>query len=145
MNQDGYIVEIIDENTAMLRMMRMSAWAKCNKCVTVSSESEEILVEVDNSIGAKVGDHVMVSMEHMNILKATFLVYVIPMILLIFGIVGSYYILDGIGFSGVKEVVATIIGIILMALSYIYLKINDKKFRESREYVPVVTKILFDL
>lgn len=87
----------------------------------------------------------MVSMEHMNILKATFLVYVIPMILLIFGIVGSYYILDGIGFSGVKEVVATIIGIILMALSYIYLKINDKKFRESREYVPVVTKILFDL
>lgn len=87
----------------------------------------------------------MVSMEHMNILKATFLVYVIPMILLIVGIVGSYYILDGIGFSGAKEVVAAIIGIILMALSYIYLKINDKKFRESREYVPVVTKILFDL
>ncbi len=87
----------------------------------------------------------MVSMEHMNILKATFLVYVIPMILLIVGIVGSYYILDSIGFNGAKEVVAAIIGIILMALSYIYLKINDNKFRESREYVPVVTKILFDL
>lgn len=87
----------------------------------------------------------MVSMEHMNILKATFLVYVIPMILLIVGIVGSYYILDSIGFNGAKEIVAAIIGIILMALSYIYLKINDNKFRESREYVPVVTKILFDL
>ena len=145
MNQDGYIVEILDENTAVLRMMRMSACAKCGKCMSASSESEEILVEVDNAIGAKVGDHVVVSMEHINVMKATFLVYVIPMVLLIVGIVGSYYALNAIGFAGPTEVVAAVIGIALMGLSYIYLKINDKKFKESREYVPVVTKILFDL
>ena len=145
MNQEGYIVEILDENTAVLRMMRMSACAKCGKCMSASSESEEILVEVDNAIGAKVGDHVVVSMEHINVMKATFLVYVIPMVLLIVGIVGSYYALNAIGFAGPTEVVAAVIGIALMGLSYIYLKINDKKFKESREYVPVVTKILFDL
>lgn len=145
MNQDGYIVEIVDEETAIMRMMRMSACAKCGKCMNASSESEEILVEVDNTIGAKVGDHVMVNMEHINVMKATFLVYVIPMVLLIVGIVGSYYALNAIGFAGPTEVVAAIIGIALMGLSYIYLKINDKKFKESREYVPVVTKILFDL
>jgi len=143
MNQDGYIVEIIDEDTAIMRMMRMSACAKCGKCMNAASESEEILVEVDNAIGAKVGDHVMVSMEHINVMKATFLVYV--MILLIVGIVGSYYALNAIGFTGATEIVAAVIGIALMGLSYIYLKINDKKFKESREYVPVVTKILFDL
>ena len=67
------------------------------------------------------------------------------MVLLIVGIVGSYYALNAIGFNGATEVVAAVIGIALMGLSYIYLKINDKKFKESREYVPVVTKILFDL
>ena len=90
MNQDGYIVEVVEEDTAIMRMMRMSAWSKCGKCMTVSSESEEILVEVDNSIGAKVGDHVMVSMEHINVMKATFLVYVIPMVLLIVGIIWNW-------------------------------------------------------
>ena len=145
MNQDGYIVEIIDEDTAIMRMMRLSACAKCGKCMNAASESEEILVEVDNAIGAKVGDHVMVSMEHINVMKATFLVYVIPMILLIVGILGSYYALNAMGFAGATEIVAAVIGIALMGLSYIYLKINDKKFKESREYVPVVTKILFDL
>lgn len=129
MNQDGYIVEIIDEDTAMMRMMRMSACAKCGKCMSASSESEEILVEVDNTIGAKVGDHVVVSMEHINVMKATFLVYVIPMVLLIVGIVGSYYALNAIGFNGATEVVAAVIGIALMGLSYIYLKINDKSLK----------------
>ena len=145
MNQDGYIVEIIDEDTPMMRMMRMSACAKCGKGMSASSVSEEFLVEVDNTIGAKVGDHVVVSMEHINVMKATILVYVIPMVLLIVGIVRSYYALNAIGFNGATEVVAAVIGIALMGLSYIYLKINDKKFKESREYVPVVTKILFDL
>lgn len=114
MNQDGYIVEIIDEDTAMMRMMRMSACAKCGKCMSASSESEEILVEVDNTIGAKVGDHVVVSMEHINVMKATFLVYVIPMVLLIVGIVGSYYALNAIGFNGATEVVAAVIGLSLI-------------------------------
>nr|WP_246082044.1 SoxR reducing system RseC family protein [Peptacetobacter hominis] len=113
--------------------------------MTVSSESEEILVEVDNSIGAKVGDHVIVSMEHMNILKAAAYVYIVPMIALIAGIVIAYYVLGMAGVESGREIISAVIGIVLMAVSYLYLKFNDKKFKESREYIPIVTRILMDI
>ena len=79
MNQQGYVIEIVDKNTAKLRMQKHSACASCGKCKDLSSESKEILVEVDNTIGAKIGDYVEVNMENINVLKATALAYLVPL------------------------------------------------------------------
>ena len=57
MNQQGDIVEIVDSVTAKLKLKRYSACVSCGKCAT-TSESKDIIVEVDNTIGAKVGDRV---------------------------------------------------------------------------------------
>ena len=144
MNQQGYIIEIVDNKTAKLKMQRHSACASCGKCQTLSSESKEILVEVDNSIGAKPGDHVEVNMENMNVLKATALAYVVPLIFLLVGTIVSYFMLDMIiSTQGIiVELISGIIGIMLMLLSYVILKRNDSKFRDSRKFIPVITKII---
>lgn len=144
MNQQGYIIEIVDNKTAKLKMQRHSACASCGKCQTLSSESKEILVEVDNSIGAKPGDHVEVNMENMNVLKATALAYVVPLIFLLVGTIVSYFMLDMIiSTQGIiVELISGIIGIMLMLLSYVILKKNDSKFRDSRKFIPVITKII---
>lgn len=144
MNQQGYIIEIVDDKTAKLKMQRHSACASCGKCQTLSSESKEILVEVDNSIGAKPGDHVEVNMENMNVLKATALAYLVPLIFLLVGTIVSYFMLDMIiSTQGIiVELISGIIGIMLMLLSYVILKRNDSKFRDSRKFIPVITKII---
>lgn len=144
MNQQGYIIEIVDDKTAKLKMQRHSACASCGKCQTLSSESKEILVEVDNSIGAKPGDHVEVNMENMNVLKATALAYLVPLIFLLVGTIVSYFMLDMIISSQgiIVELISGIIGIMLMLLSYVILKRNDSKFRDSRKFIPVITKII---
>lgn len=144
MNQQGYIIEIVDNKTAKLKMQRHSACASCGKCQTLSSESKEILVEVDNSIGAKPGDHVEVNMENMNVLKATALAYLVPLIFLLVGTIVSYFMLDMIiSTQGIiVELISGIIGIMLMLLSYVILKKNDSKFRDSRKFIPVITKII---
>lgn len=144
MNQQGYIIEIVDNKTAKLKMQRHSACASCGKCQTLSSESKEILVEVDNSIGAKQGDHVEVNMENMNVLKATALAYAVPLIFLLVGTIVSYFMLDMIiSTQGIiVELISGIIGIMLMLLSYVILKKNDSKFRDSRKFIPVITKII---
>ena len=68
MNQQGFIVEIVDDKTAKMRMQRHSACASCGKCAKLTSESQDLIVEVDNQIGAKVGDHVeAVSYTHLLI------------------------------------------------------------------------------
>ena len=56
MNQQGYIVEIVDSVTAKLKLKRHFACASCGKCAT-TSEEKYIIVEADNTIGAKVGDY----------------------------------------------------------------------------------------
>nr|UWI49311.1 SoxR reducing system RseC family protein [Clostridioides difficile] len=146
MNQQGFIMEIVDDRTAKLKMQRHSACAACGKCATAdSSESKEILVEVDNTIGAKVGDHVEVSMDNMNVLKAAAMAYIIPLVALLVGTIGTYYILGAIGMTSGVEGISGLVGICLTVICYLYLKKNDKKFRDSREFIPVITRILIDL
>ncbi len=145
MNQSGFIVEIVDEVTAKVQMQKHSACAHCGKCATVSSESKEILVEVDNTYGAKVGDHVEVNMENINVIKATAIVYVLPLIALLVGTIGTYYGLNALGFAGNVEIVSAVVGLTLTLASYFWMRSNDKKFKDSRNYIPIVTRILIDL
>ena len=80
MNQQGFIIEVVDKKTAKMIMQRHSACASCGKCTKLSSECQDLVVEVDNSIGAKKGDHVEVSMESVKVIKATMLAYLFPLI-----------------------------------------------------------------
>lgn len=143
MNQQGYIIEIVDEKTAKLKMQRHSACAACGKCVT-SSEKKDIIVEVDNAIGAKVGDHVEVNMESVNVLKATAIAYIVPLIALLVGTIGTYYTLGmiSLGININIEIVSGIVGIAFTIITFFMLKKNDKKFRDSKEYIPIVTRVL---
>ena len=141
MNQQGYVMEIVDNKTAKLRMKRHSACASCGKCAT-TSEEKDIIVEVDNTIGAKVGDRVEVNMETINVLKAAFIVYTIPLIALLIGTVGTFYILKAVNFNGNVEIISAIVGLIFTIIVFLILKKNDKKFRDSKEYIPIVTRII---
>ena len=141
MNQQGYIVEIVDNITAKLKLKRHSACASCGKYAT-TSEEKDIIVEVDNSIGAKVGDRVEVNMQTINVLKAAFIVYTIPLIALLIGIVGTFYTLNTINFNGNIEAISGVVGLVLTFIVFLILKKNDKKFRDSKEYIPIVTRII---
>ncbi len=123
-------------------MQRHSACASCGKCTKLSSECQDLVVEVDNSIGAKKGDHVEVSMESVNVLKATMLAYLLPLMFLLVGTILTYYILNLIGFSGPIEPISGIVGLICTCISYLLLRKNDNKFKESRQYIPKITRII---
>lgn len=142
MNQQGFIIDIVDDKTAKMIMQRHSACASCGKCNKLSSECQDLVVEVDNYIGAKKGDHVEVSMESVKVLKATMLAYVVPLVFLLVGTILTYFILDLINYSGQIELISGITGLVCTFISYVILNKNDNKFRESRDYIPVVTKII---
>lgn len=141
MNQQGYIVEIVDSVTAKLKLKRHSACASCGKCAT-TSEEKDIIVEVDNTIGAKVGDRVEVNMETVNVLKAAFIAYTIPLVALLLGTVGTFYVLKSINITNNVELISGGVGLIFTLISFLVLKKNDKKFRDSKEYIPIVTRII---
>ncbi|MCG4723017.1 SoxR reducing system RseC family protein, partial [Alistipes putredinis] len=72
--------------------------ASCGKCAS-STDKKDIVVEVDNTIGAKVGDYVELNMDSINVIKAASIVYIIPLVALLGGTVISYSILNLINIS----------------------------------------------
>jgi sigma-E factor negative regulatory protein RseC len=141
MNQHGYVVEIVDSITARIKMQKHSACASCGKCAS-STDKKDIIVEVDNTLGAKLGDYVEVNMDSINVIKAASIVYVIPLVALLGGTIISYSILNFIDISFNKELISAFIGLSLTIISYISIKNRDLKFRESRKYIPIISKIL---
>lgn len=142
MNQQGFIIDIVDNRTAKMMMQRHSACASCGKCTKLSSECQDLVVEVDNSIGAKKGDHVEVSMESVKVLKATVLAYAVPLLFLLAGTICTYYILELIKYEGQIELISGVVGLLCTLISYLILNKNDIKFKESREYIPKITRII---
>lgn len=141
MNQHGYVVEIVDSITAKIKMQKHSACASCGKCAS-STDKKDIVVEVDNTIGAKVGDYVEVNMNSVDVIKAASIVYIVPLIALLGGTIASYSILNFINISFNKEILSAIIGVTLTALVYLFIKSKDSKLRESRQYIPIITKVI---
>ncbi|MDR1773945.1 MAG: SoxR reducing system RseC family protein [Clostridioides sp.] len=147
MLEKGYIVEIVDEKTAKVRIKQHSACEHCGKCKTLSTESGYIVVEADNSYGAMMGDLVEVNMESVNVLKATAIVYLFPLMALLIGTIGSNYLLKSFGFGANinVEVVSAIVGLVLTGFTYLLIKRRDKNFRDSGNFIPIITRILIDL
>lgn len=141
MNQRGYVIEIVDSITAKIKMQKHSACASCGKCAS-STDKKDIIVEVDNTLGAKVGDYVEVNMDSVNVIKAASIIYVIPLIALLGGTILSYKVLSYFDISFNIEIISGGIGVLLTILSYLAIKSRDFKFRESRNYIPIITKVI---
>lgn len=141
MNQRGYVIEIVDSITAKIKMQKHSACASCGKC-TSSTDKKDIIVEVDNTLGAKVGDYVEVNMDSVNVIKAASIIYIIPLIALLGGTILSYKILSFFDISFNIEIISGCMGVLLTILSYLAIKSRDFKFRQSRNYIPIITKVI---
>ncbi|GAA0863502.1 SoxR reducing system RseC family protein [Paraclostridium tenue] len=141
MNQRGYVIEIVDSITAKIKMQKHSACASCGKCAS-STDKKDIIVEVDNTLGAKVGDYVEVNMDSVNVIKAASIIYIIPLIALLGGTILSYKILSFFDISFNIEIISGCMGVLLTILSYLAIKSRDFKFRQSRNYIPIITKVI---
>ena len=99
-------------------------------------------IEAINTIHAKVGQTVKVSIKPQVYLKGTMMVYGIPLIALIAGAIfgknmGEKY------FSGTSsDMIAAIAGFGSLILSFLFIKIWANSFETKTEYKPVIEEII---
>lgn len=94
-----------------------------------------------NNLEAKVGDFVEIKGEAKNILKYMMVVYMIPFVMLIMGILVGMKSLKNLEISS-YEPLSFLIGLVFMAFGYFIVKIIDKKIGKTDEIIIRMTRII---
>jgi len=142
MKEIGKVIEVKGK-VARVEMERTSACGKCRAC-SKGDDTNKMYIEAHNGIGAKEGDLVGVDLETKKVLKAAMIIYFIPLVALVLGVVAGIYgaqILD----LGNDEAVGAGLGAILVVISYVVIKMLEPRFRSQDDYNPIITEILQNL
>lgn len=134
------VVESIKNDKATVAIMRHSACGDCGAC-QMGKENMERKVEAINPIGAKIGDQVTMEMSDDTVLKAAFIVYMVPLFVLIAGIFITKIVLEFFQISDMVELYGVLVGLIGMALCFWYIKKRDIAMNKSGELAITIIKI----
>ncbi len=136
------IVIRTDSGGAWVKTIKSGACEGCSARGSCHSLSDRGEMEVNaiNDAGAKVGDRIVLSFETSSLLKATFLLYVFPILLLIIGAAigqetAPYFNFNPSGFSA-------IIGFSFFFAAVLVIKVKANKLAQKNEYRPKIIKVL---
>jgi Positive regulator of sigma E activity len=129
----GKVIKEGKKNAVTVSFDRKSACDQCRMCA-VSKSGKTVEVVLDNKLGAKVGDTVLVQMGDRFVLTAALIVYLIPLVLVALGLfLGSL----------VSETLALILVFIGLIIGFTIAAVLDKMvLRKKKGFVPEMTKIL---
>jgi len=140
MRELGEVVET-KNGIAKVKFKRSSACGRCGAC-GILKDMSEIVIEVNNSLHATVGQKVEVEFEERNSLKSAALAYLFPLIMLISGVLLGYVIGDTVLLPIPTEIFASIMGIALVIVSWFILRRIDKKFKKRVASIYKMTQVL---
>lgn len=132
MKQQGTVIKT-DGRRATVRFVKSGACGNCNACFRFGGNEADI--EMANPLNAKEGQRVYIEMHARSVLKASIVVYGIPIICLIAGVAAG---------SLISEVYGAIGGVLLCAGSYFILRGLEPKFAKMNEFKPRMTGFVED-
>ena len=131
-----------DAETAWVKTVRSSACEGCTargSCHTMGG-GNDMEVKALNTAGAGVGDRIVLSFETASLLKASFLIYVFPIILLIVGAALGQMLAPLIAFN--PSVLSVLSGFAFFFTALFIIKKRANKMAKKNAYQPKITKIL---
>ncbi len=131
-----------DSEAAWVKTSRSSACKGCTargSCHTMGG-GQEMEVKALNPAGARVGDRIVLSFETGSLLKATFLIYVFPIIFLIAGAALGQALASFIEFS--PSTLSVLLGFTFFFTALLFMKARANKMAKKNAYQPKIIKIL---
>ncbi|MTI61824.1 MAG: SoxR reducing system RseC family protein [Firmicutes bacterium] len=129
------------DDKAEVKIVRHSACSKCKKKCSLaeSHEQDELIVEVKNDVGVKKGDRVVLEMEERNVLFASLIVYLLPLVAMIIGyFVGNW---AGLKLALQSGEGAGIIGTLLfLILSFLLIHLINPFLEKKTGFQPKIKK-----
>lgn len=140
LEETGEVVEI-NGDLAKVLLHRNTSCDKCGACRM--GGKPQIVIEVTNNINAKKGDVVILQMQPGFLFKAVFLMYTIPLLMLIIGfLVGQRVALNLGNKIDTSENVGIFSGFFFLAMSYSAIRWLDQKWHVGNKFRPVLVGVI---
>ncbi|MBL7068642.1 MAG: SoxR reducing system RseC family protein [Candidatus Omnitrophica bacterium] len=137
MVEQGIVTEVKD-GRLIVNIKRHAACGGCRACSL--TEHKEMVIEFENTIGARKGEKVDIELDDIIILKGAFLFYIVPLAGLIFGIFAGWLFAAKMALP--VELVSASLGIIVMAAALAAVRRYNPAGKER--YRPVIKKKTHD-
>jgi len=138
--EEGIVIRL-DAKNAWVKTKKTGACESCSskKACSVMGGGDEMEVEVINAAGASIGDQVIISFETSSLLKATFLLYVFPILCMFAGALIGQEIAPvlQIGVSASSA----ISGFLFFLVSIVFIKLKANKMGRQDQYRPRIIRI----
>ncbi len=136
--QEGIVLEVTDNHMAKVKTSRHNDCENCGACPGNSA----LILDARNDLGAKPGQRVAIEVREVNMLKAAFIVYILPLIAIFIGVVAGGTFAEH---SAYQPLWFQIIGgTVAFILSVVYIKFFDSAARSDVKMQPTIIRILSD-
>lgn len=132
---EGVVIEVSGD----MARVKSNRHGDCKNCGACPGDNATVL-DVQNPLGAKPGQRVSFEIKETNMLKAAFIVYIMPLIAIFLGTIAGTWLGEKTGQSIRMFQIGG--GILAFILSIIYVKIFDKSTQSNKKMIPIITRIL---
>jgi len=133
--QEGIVIEIRGD-MARVKTSRHNDCENCGACPGNSA----IVLDARNPVDAKPGQRVVIEIQEVNMLKAAFIVYVLPLLAAFAGAITGGWLASRMGYESTWFQVAG--GLVFFAFAIFYIKVFDRSSRSDVAMQPVIIRIL---
>lgn len=145
MEEEGSVVKL-ENGYAIVQTEKGSACSGCGSkasCHAMGGNDGKIMeMRAVNEINAKAGDRVIIAIDSVVLLKSSFLVYIVPLVIMIVGgVMGDSYAREHMPASD-PDLVAGATGIICLIISFLGIKLWSKGLEQKAQYRPKIIRIV---
>lgn len=133
--EQGLVIEVIDEE-AKIKVGRHNDCKNCGAC----PGNDSVIIVANNQVGAKPGQRVLFEVKEKSILKATFIVFILPLVALFIGAMLGGFVGEYIEAN--IRMFQIIGGTVAFLLSVVVIKAFDRATSKSDKSKPVIVRIL---
>ena len=139
--EEGMVMEVAGD-IAKVAILAKSACEKCASAGVCHPGGEGSSLEAANPLNAKKGQKVKVVLAPQVFLKASLILYGIPMAVFIAAAVATKYLASGSVPEQTSDLWAFLAGMTCLVVSFFFIRGYNRKVEKTREYKPVIVEIL---
>jgi len=138
--EEGIVAEV-EGGIAKVELLKKSACESCAASSTCHPGDKEYM-EASNPLGAKKGQKVKVVLAPQIYLKASIILYGIPMTVFIAAAILGKNLGLKYGTAANSDLWAFLAGMVSMLVSFLFLRLYNNKVEKTEKYKPVIVEIL---